>query len=80
MKLSIKSLTNESEAKLNLSTGLFDVASKFGNLTTKHLASAGISSSDCNSKGEFKFLKLVTTFKEILTVSRHHFASRSGVG
>jgi hypothetical protein len=80
MNLIINSLTNQSESNLNSSTRLFNVASKFSNLTTKHLASAGISSGYRHSKGEFQLFKLMTTFKEVLAVARGHFASGYEVG
>ncbi len=76
MDLYINSLTNESQANFHLSAWLFDIASKFSNLTAKHFASACISPCDCYGESEFQLFKLVTTFKEILVVARHDFARR----
>jgi hypothetical protein len=64
------------QVNLNSSSWLFNVASKLSNLTAEHLASADISSSHCNSEGEFQLFKLVTTFEEILVVARRRWASR----
>jgi hypothetical protein len=80
MDLNINSLTNESQANLNSSTWLFDIASKFSNLTAKHFASAGISTRECNGESEFQLFKLVATFKEILVVAQHDFARRCRIG